>query len=135
MSGRQDPQGGSSDEQDDEAAADAAMLSQEEALIVTNRLHQVGWESTGLGQGSNIMRGCATQPSPRDRCDDAVQPFAQSVTVHVQVLRPFMLRRLKETVASELPQKVRLHSCRIPHSITRHALFSGFLPNGWPTAA
>ncbi len=27
--------------EEDEAAADAAMLSQEEALIVTNRLHQV----------------------------------------------------------------------------------------------
>ena len=28
-----------------------------------------------------------------------------------QALRPFMLRRLKETVASELPSKVRLIAC------------------------
>ncbi len=28
-----------------------------------------------------------------------------------QILRPFMLRRLKMTVASELPDKVRLNTC------------------------
>ncbi|KAI3433655.1 hypothetical protein D9Q98_003464 [Chlorella vulgaris] len=51
-----------SDDDESAAAAEAARLTDEEALIVTNRLHQV--------------------------------------------LRPFMLRRLKETVASELTQKV-----------------------------
>ena len=49
---------------EDEESAESAMLDEEEALLVTNRLHQV--------------------------------------------LRPFMLRRLKESVATELPPKVAL---------------------------
>jgi len=32
-----------------------------------------------------------------------------------QILRPFMLRRLKETVASELPDKVRLNTVSHKH--------------------
>ena len=40
-------------EQEDEVAADAAMLSEEEALIVTNRLHQVPWKR--LGQLSHLL--------------------------------------------------------------------------------
>lgn len=46
----------------------------------------------------------------------AQQAQRQIADLSSQVLRPFMLRRLKETVASELPQKVGcwFYVCRLP---------------------
>ena len=78
---------------DDEgaAAAEAAMLTEEEALLVTNRLHQVALLA-GLASPSGSAPPMPTQGSKFSR-------------LPLQVLRPFMLRRLKESVVAELPQK------------------------------
>jgi len=56
-----------------------------------------------------------------------------------QVLRPFMLRRLKESVAKELPQKVRFRLALLPHCLGRpcpahpalHLLSPALAASGW----
>ena len=92
-----DAPAGTADSDDEEgvAAAEAAMLTEEEALIVTNRLHQV--------------RSCAPEhlrlPLALPCCRRCRPPTRPPTPLFAQVLRPLMLRRLKETVASELPSK------------------------------
>lgn len=111
---RAGPTGGGGDDEEDEAAADAAMLSEEEALIVTSRLHQVWWGESL----QHVWCGSVEMHPPAVACHfiGAQQAQHQIADLFSQVLRPFMLRRLKQTVASELPQKVGrwFHVCRLP---------------------
>jgi len=138
---------GDSSDEDEEgaaAAAEAAMLTEEEALIVTNRLHQVGgawlrhvfvwlalncycapWGSehqtphllASPSAGAASLDAAARQACASYHFNPALH-LPPSPASAPQVLRPFMLRRMKETVASELPQK---RECLLPGGLVNRS--------------
>ena len=110
-------------------ADELSILSQEQQMLVTSRLHQV----SGRGEGKagyvrvHVVCGVFGMRCAHPSCWLAARSCAPSCcTAHPstppphpppsQVLRPFLLRRLKESVASELPPKVGRHcGCRACH--------------------
>ena len=93
------------------SSSSSALLHEEESLLVTNRLHQARPRSPlPPHQWATSLKRVARFDHPWHSMAAALQGADQKpegTASRMQVLRPFMLRRLKETVASELPSKVR----------------------------